>query len=186
MHDQWLEVRDARQEARRERARAKGVNCFLPGAGASGSGGPLCGAWQADDGGWSRVRVIMDSDAAESVCPRSMAPQFAIVDSAASRAGVFYTSANGGRIMNLGEQHVPVCLANGCRTIATFQVADVSRPLMSVAKLCELGNRVIFGAAGGVILHVASGQLTPLHMEDGVYTFDMWVPPLAESPFARP
>ena len=89
-------------------------------------------------------------------------------------------------ILNLGEQHVPVCLANVCRTIATFQVADVGRPLMSVAKLCELGNRVIFGDAGGVILHVASGQMTPLQMEDGVCTFDMWVPPLDQSPFARP
>ena len=186
VHEQWVEVRDSRREARRERARARGINCFLSGAAGNGSGGPLCGAWQAEDRGWSRVRVIMDSGAAESVCPRSMAPQFTVVDSAASKAGVYYTSANGGKNINLGEQHVPVCLANGCRTIAKFQVAEVSRPLMSVAKLCELGNRVIFGAAGGVILNLASGQMTHFQKEDGVYTFDMWVPPLAESPFARP
>ena len=127
----------------------------------------------------------MDSGAAESVCPRTMAPQFAIQDSAASKSGVYYTSANGGKIMNLGEQHVPVCLSNGARSICTFQIAEVSRPLMSVSRLCEMGNRVLFGANGGVILNLHSGSATPFHKEDGVYVFEMWIPPLAESPFGR-
>ena len=132
------------------------------------------------------MKVIMDSGAAESVCPRTMAPQFQIVDSVASRSGVYYTSASGGKIMNLGEQRVPVCLANGSKSIATFQVAEVSRPLMSVARLCEMGNRVLFGANGGVIMNMATGELTPFTKEEGVYTFEMWIPPLTESPFGRP
>ena len=183
---EWKEVRNERQEAFREKRLARALNCFLLREAAGASGGPMCGAWQMEDRGWSRVKVIMDSGAAESVCPRSMAPQFMIQDSVASRAGVYYTSANGGKIMNLGEQHVPVCLANGARTIATFQVADVSRPLMSVGKLCEMGNRVIFGANGGVILNLQTGEATPFAKDEGVYTFEMWIPPLSESPFGRP
>ena len=128
----------------------------------------------------------MDSGAAESVCPRSMAPQFRIEDTEASRGGVYYTSANGGRLPNLGEQTIPVALENGVKTMATFQVADVSRPLMSVAKVCELGNRVIFGASGGVIMNLQSGAVTPFHRRDGVYVFTMYIPPLSESPFGRP
>ena len=139
-----------------------------------------------EDKGWTKVKVIMDSGAAESVCPRTMAPQFPIQDSLGSRAGVYYTSANGGKIMNLGEQQVPVCLSNGARTIATFQVADVSRPLMSVGKMFEMGNRVIFGANGGVILSLQTGQVTLFIKDEGVYTFEMWIPPLSESPFGRP
>ena len=88
--------------------------------------------------------------------------------------------------MNLGKQHVPVCLADGSRTRATFQVAEVSRPLMRVAKLCEMGNRVLFEAAGGVLFNLSTGEMTSFTKEEGVYVFDMWVPPLAESPFARP
>ena len=57
---------------------------------------------------------------------------------------------------------------------------------MSVAKLCEMGNRVLFGAAGRVILNLSTGEMTPFTKEEGVYVFDMWVTPLAESPFARP
>ena len=99
---------------------------------------------------------------------------------------MYYTSANGGHIPNLGEQHVPVCLANGARTIATFQVAEVSRPLMSVARLCEMGNRILFGANGGVILNLKTGDVTPFQKEEGVYTFEMMIPPLSEAPFGRP
>ena len=61
----------------------------------------------------------------------------------------------------------------------------MSRPLMSVAKLCEMGNRVVFGAAGGAILNSQTCEVTPFQKEDGVYDFEMAIPPLAESPFAR-
>ena len=84
---------------------------------------------------------------------------------------------------------VPVALENGARTCATFQVADVSRPLMSVGRVCEMGNRVLFGAGGGYILNVATGAATPFHKRDGVYVFTMWIPPLQEAidaGFARP
>ena len=128
----------------------------------------------------------MDSGAADSVCLRSMAPHFNAEDSEASRAGVYYTAAGGAKIKNLGQQQIPVAMGNGLRTIAVFQVAEVSRPLMSVAKVCEMGNRVVFGANGGYIYNIQSGQATPFVMKDGVYCFSLWIPPLSESPFGRP
>jgi hypothetical protein len=114
-----------------------------------------------------------------------MCPHFGIEDSEASRAGVYYTSANGGKLFNLGQTHVPIALDNGAKTVATFQVADVSRPLMSVSKVCEMGNRVIFGANGGVIMNLATGATTEFTKKDGIYIFVMWVPPLSEG-FTRP
>ena len=70
---------------------------------------------------------------------------------------------------------------NGARTSAIFQVADVSRPLMSVGKVCEMGNRVLFGAGGGYILNIASGEATPFYKRDGVYIFTIWIPPVSEA-----
>ena len=125
-------------QARMEEAQAGSLNCFTREQ-LDKMGAPLCGAWQVEDAGWTRVEVVMDSGAAESVCPRDMCPQFPIQDSAASLAGVFYTAANGGKIANLGEQRIPVSFG-GVRTSAVFQVAEVSRPLMSVARICEVGN----------------------------------------------
>ena len=115
-----------------------------------------------------------------------MAPWFEIVDSEASRAGVYYTAANGGKLFNLGQQHIPVSLDNGCRTVATFQIAEVSRPLMSVSKVCEMGNRVIFGAGGGYIMNIETGATTKFETKDGIYIFKLWIPPLSESPFGGP
>ena len=51
---------------------------------------------------------------------------------------------------------------------------------MSVGKVCEMGNRVLFGAGGGYILNVATGSATPFFKRDGVYTLTMWIPPVSE------
>ena len=152
------------------------------------NGGELCAAWQLESQGWTRVDCVLDSGAADSVCPRTMAPHFAIKDTESSRAGVYYTAADGGRISNVGETTVPVALENGIRTSATFQVADVSRPLMSVGKVCEMGNRVLFGAGGGYILNISTGSATPFYKREGVYIFTMWIPPASEAgpDFHRP
>ena len=128
----------------------------------------------------------MDSGAAECVAPKDMAHHYRISDSVASRSGVFYTSADGGRLDNLGQQELPIAFDNRTRAMATFQIANVSRPLMSVARICELGNRVLFGALGGVIVNPESGQVTPFKKEDGVYVFSAWIPSLSESPFGKP
>jgi hypothetical protein len=146
----------------------------------------LLGAWKSEASGWREVDVVLDSGAADSVCPKEMAPRFPIVDSDASRAGVYYTAANGGKLYNLGQTHVPISMSNGSRTMATFQVADVSRPLMSVSKVCEMGNRVVFGAGGGYIMNIQTGATTRFETKDGIYVFKMWIPPLSESPFGGP
>ena len=111
----------------------------------------LLAAWKRETEGWHQVNAVLDSGAADSVCPRDMTPWFEVVDSDASRAGVYYTAANGGKIYKLGQTHIPIAMDNGSRTMATFQVADVSRPLMSVSKVCEMGNRVALGAGRGFI-----------------------------------
>ena len=128
----------------------------------------------------------MGSGAAECVAPKDMAPQYRISDSVASRSCLFYTSADGGRLDNLGQQELPIAFDNGTRAMATFQIANASRPLMSVARICEMGHRVLFGASGGVIANLESGQQTSIEKEDGVYVLSMWIPPLSESPFGRP
>ena len=53
------------------------------------------------------IGLRLDSAAADSVCPRGMCPQFGVEDSVASKAGVFYTRVNGGKLYNLGQTRVP-------------------------------------------------------------------------------
>ena len=146
----------------------------------------LLTAWKIENQGWHQIEVVLDSGAVDSVCPKEMCPQFGIEDSYASKAGVFYTNANGGKLYNLGQTHVPIALDTGAKTLATFQVADVSRPLMSVSKVCEMSNRVVSGANGGYILNLATGAATQFVKKEGMYVFTMWVQPVFELPFGRP
>ena len=139
----------------------------------------LCAAtsWARDVDGWKTVECILDSGTSESVCPASMAPLWPIDDSPGSLVGLHYLFASGGRIPNRGQQRLPIELGNGMRTHAIFQVADVSRPLVSVAKLAEAGKAVIFGCSGGVIRDLESGVDTPFERRDGIYIFKIKIPP---------
>ena len=49
----------------------------------------------------------------------------------------------------------------GDETEVLFQVADMSRKLVSVSATCEHGNRVIFGKSGGVVVVLRSVRQIP-------------------------
>ena len=53
--------------------------------------------------------------------------------------------------------------------------ADVRKPLASVMKIVQKGNRVVFDPNGSYIEH-KHGHKTSLREEKGVYVFDVWVP----------
>ena len=83
---------------------------------------------------------------------------------------------------NQGEQCLPIVFENGASASCVFQVADVSRPLVGVGRICELGNRVTFGANGGIIHNLATGKETVFHRKEGVYMFQLWIPPPDKCP----
>ena len=65
------------------------------------------------DGEWVNVRAVMDSGASESVAPSDMCPQYKIMESESSRAGVSYRSASNDKIPNLGEQLLNIVMEDG-------------------------------------------------------------------------
>ena len=110
----------------------------------------LFGTWRHEEpGGWVRVEGVMDFGASAPVAPPSMCPHAALNPSEGSRRGQTYTSASKHKMPNLGEQLLRAQTESGEDTTVLFQVADVSRPLISVSAICEMGNRVIFGRGEG-------------------------------------
>ena len=135
------------------------------------------GQWRQVDENMVRVRAAMDSGALDAVAPPSMAPGVAIQDSAGSRMGQHYGSASSHRIPNLGEQRITGVVPGGAERAMTFQVAEVTRPLLSVGRICDRGNVVTFGSSGGVITDLVTGEETPFVRDgEGMYQLEFWMP----------
>ena len=73
-------------------------------------------------------------------------------------------------------------------TDVLFQIAEVTKPLISVSALCARGNRVIFGRAGGIVKNLRTGREIPFYKRNGIYVLSMWLLDESdESPsFTRP
>eukprot|EP00974_Lingulodinium_polyedra_P028227 2724474-Lingulodinium_polyedra.AAC.1 len=59
-----------------------------------------------------------------------------------------------------------------------FQVAPVNKPLGSVRRIVQQGNKVVFSddGEGSYIEHRATGQRTALTERNGVYVLNVWMP----------
>ena len=133
-------------------------------------------AWKDEtDPEWTRLRTVMDSGAAESVGPPSMAPGVPIQESPRSRRGQAYIAAGHERIPNIGQQVLNVVTNEGYETQALYQIAEVTRPLTAVGSTCDRGNVVIYGPHGGCILNLESGVQTDFARRGGIYELDLWM-----------
>ena len=124
---------------------------------------------------WTKFEAVVDSGAAESVAPAAMVPWIPARASEGSRRGQCYMAANGAKLPNLGEKHFSMVTTEGNLAEATFQVAEVTRPLCSVTKICDRGNRVVFSAEGGYIENLATGVQTSFMRQNNVYVMEMYV-----------
>ena len=133
-------------------------------------------SWRSEpDGKWVKVKSVVDSGASVPVAPPSMLPNVAVTPSEGSKRGQKFTSALKHKLQNLGEQRARAYTEQGEQAEVLFQIADVSKPLVSVSAICERGNRVVFGRNGGIIQNMRSGSQTPFYRENGVYVLSMWL-----------
>ena len=99
-------------------------------------------------GDWIDVEfeVALDRGCTDNVCHQGDVPGYVIEASAGSRCGQGFLVGNGERVPNTGQAHLSLQtdgnIKNALKT--TFQIAKVSRPLMSVGRLCDVGLKVVF------------------------------------------
>ena len=74
---------------------------------------------------------------------------------------------------NQGEKKFAMMTPEGNWAEATFQVADVTRPLCSVTKICDKGNRVVFLENGGYIENLQTNDRMKVRVLNDVYVFDV-------------
>ena len=120
--------------------------------------------------------ITVDSGAADTVGPPSVARHIPITQTWASLGGFCYTAANGNPLPNKGEKRVTGVTKEGEMVGLTMQVADVTKVLGSVGKFCQANNRVVFDdQEGSYIMNKDTGKQTMLVKSGGVYRFPMWV-----------
>ena len=124
---------------------------------------------------WVKLETVVDSGAAESVAPVQMAPWVPRQESEGSKRADTYLSASGEKLPNMGEKKFDMVSSEGNRAQATFQVVEATRPLCSVSKMCDKGNRVVFGLVGGYVEHFKSRARTRFTRQNNVYVIEMYV-----------
>ena len=151
------------------------------------STGPLVGGWSrstyskreiaqdinAVENGLQRGKITIDSGAAESVMPEGMLHGIKLEESEGSRRGVHYVTANGGKMPNLGEKKVFFRTKDGGTSSVVFQVTHARKPLASVSRIVQKGNRVVFGGDESYIENVVTGRRVPITFENGTYHMDV-------------
>ena len=132
------------------------------------------GCEAAEQSKWKRLAAVVDSGAAENVLLAGVCNHVKLIATRRSDAGVGFRGAGGERIRNHGQRKFKVRMRDGHVARITWQVADVKRPLMSVAKMVAAGNRVHLDSKDPRIVR-PKGDVIPLRKAEKVFVIDFWV-----------
>ena len=78
-------------------------------------------------------------------------------------------------IPNLGEKTFKFQTAEGAEQKITAQICDVNKGLLSVVKMVNAGNTVVFSKSGNFIEDDHSGERISINEENGMYVLPMWM-----------
>ena len=118
--------------------------------------------------------MAVDSGATETAIGEGMLTSVDTVGGEASRRGVQYEVASGTLIPNLGEKRFAVGEGGEFRRMKA-QVCEVNQAFLSVKRVLQAGNRVVFDKTGSYIEDEVSGERMHLHEENGMYMLRLWV-----------
>ena len=121
----------------------------------------------------------MDSGACDHVIPPAKMFVGEIRENEAVKTGLTYHTASGAPLPNKGEVDLEGFTTEGAVIDLTTQVADVTKPLASVRKMCNAGNRVVFeengdnDKCGGYVENIATGRRIPIAKNGGTYSVSL-------------
>ena len=134
---------------------------------------------------WVQVPCAVDSGACANVTPAGI---FSLEKSLLKLEPKFF-GADGSPIKNLGSMAAAGTNEEGVAMKIDFDIAKVTRPLLSVHKMTSNGHKVIFDDSGGYIQVKGSSNRIKLRPEGRLFMLDLWVKVPQEiadsSPFVR-
>ena len=136
---------------------------------------------------WQDVEfeVALDSGAIVNVCHPDDCPGYVIGESAGTKRGQHFVVGDGGKLPNLGEWYLNLAAPKdgGVSSVQSiFQVANVTRPLMSVGHICDQGLNVVFDKTSAVVSNKQGTEVCRFTRGDsGLYVAKMKL----KAPFGR-
>jgi hypothetical protein len=115
-----------------------------------------------------RGKVTIDSGAEVSIWPAAHVAWENVVPTKESEMGIGFVAANGSRMNNYGGTQVTF-EKNGKTKAMNFEVTDCKKPLASVAKIVDKGNKVVFDKDESYILNKLTGEKIILERERGTF-----------------
>ena len=109
-------------------------------------------------GKWERIRMQVDSGAIDTVVPKDMGASVPMKPTLVSKLGIDYVAANGTKIGNHGEWMIRGVTDEGSSVKMAMQVADVNKPLGSVYRMNQAGNKVVFDGEWSYVENKKSGR----------------------------
>ncbi len=123
------------------------------------------------------IKVALDSGAGDHVASPSDLEGFMVEESPGSKAGRHFVAANGSRIQNQGQVTAQMSHTKlGTSFGSTFQMANVSRPLYSVSKMCDMGAQVTIDAKKALV-YKNGKLLARFERQGGLYLAEFTVMP---------
>ena len=95
--------------------------------------------------------VALDSGAVIHVCSPTDCPGYVLEGSPGGKRGQACLLGDCGTIPNLGQKSLNLCDSEGNDVSRIFQIAAVTRPLMSVGRICDEGHEVLFDNVSAVV-----------------------------------
>ena len=135
---------------------------------------------------WAQVPCAVDSGACAHVSPPGI---FGVTEQKEANIKGKYFAADGSPIDELGQLSVNAILEGGTQLATSFDIVNITRPLLSVNQMVANGHNVVFGKDRSYVQVGGNNRRIPLRPEGKLYMLDLWVRIPADvakaSPFIR-
>ena len=112
--------------------------------------------------------VALDSGSVVHVCAPGDCPGYMLQESPGSKRGQEFQMGDGGLIKNLGQKQLNLSDSMIGRDVqSVFQIAAVTRPLMSVGRICDEGHEITFNNRCAVVRTKEGEELCRFSREPG-------------------
>jgi hypothetical protein len=130
------------------------------------------------------IIVALDSGSQDHVCAEEDAPGYDLLQSEGSKSQQYFIFGDGGRLPNMGDKKLNLEPEDSANAISScFQIARVTRPLMSVGRICDGGSKVVFEEDKATVFSREGNEICVFTRKPGgLYLCNMRL----KQPFPRP